>query len=145
MGAELSGWAAVHGVRLPGGEMLPVWRLAVASGELAQRAARLLGGTAEAEGSHGWTVVTRASSLNVVITRASASALGFRLMSAPGMALIGLDLRPWSLADVFGPTAAELMARWALGDLVAWVVVIKDLGGGFVRHLTPALASLAPV
>jgi len=135
----------VHGVRLPGGDLLPVWRLMMTSAEVAARAARLLGGTVEADGSHGWAVITHASTLNVVITRASTSALGFRLMSAPGMAVIGLDLRPWSLADVFGPTAAELMTRWALGDLVARVVIIRDLGGGFARHLTPALTSLAPV
>jgi len=143
--ADMSGWATVHGVRLPGGDLLPVWRLAVTSAEVAQRAARLLGGTVEVDNSHGWAVTTSASTLNVVITRASASALGFRLMDAPGMAVIGLDLGPWSVADVFGTTAAELVARWAVGDLVARVVIVKDLGGGFVRHLAPGLRTLAPV
>ena len=145
VGADLSGWATVHGVRLPGGDMLPVWRLVVTSTEVAERVARLLGGTVEPDGSHGWAVITHASTLNVWITRASASALGFRLMGAPGLGVIGLDLGPWSLADVFGTTAAELVARWSIGDMVARVVIVKDRGGGFVRHLAPALHGLAPV
>ncbi|WP_145909574.1 hypothetical protein [Kitasatospora viridis] len=144
VGADVVGWAMVHGVRVPGGDMVAVWRLLTVSQERAGRWARLLGGSVAHDGSGGWAVTTSASALRVWITWASGSALGFRLLEAPG-GVIGLDLAPWTVAEVFGPDAAARLVDWSLGWLGARVVIVKHRGGGFVRHLAPALSNLRSV
>lgn len=145
VGGDVAGWATVHGVRVPGGDLTAVWRLVTQRQERAERWADLLGGSAEPDGSGDWMVITNASALRVWITWVSGSTLGFRLLQAPGAGVIGLDLAPWTLAEVFGPNAAATMARWTLGDLGARVVIVKHRGGGFVRHLAPALSHLVRV
>ncbi|MFC1436563.1 hypothetical protein ACEZDB_38620 [Streptacidiphilus sp. N1-3] len=145
MRAEPKGWVTVHGVRLPGGDLMPVWRLVTDSQVRAQAAAQLLGGTAEPDGAQRWAVVTQASALRVWIMEGSGSVLEFRLMKDPGLGVLGLDMGPWTLAEVFGAEAAARVARWSLGDLAARVVIVKDQGGGLVRHLAPALRRLASV
>lgn len=144
MGADVVGWATVHGVRVPGGDLEAVWRLVTENQERAEHWAGLLGGSAEPDGSGDWVVITDAPTLRVLIKWASGSVVGFWLLWAPGR-VIGLDLGPWTVDEVFGPNTAARLAGWTLGDLGARVVIVKHRGGGFVRHLAPALSQLTPV
>jgi len=145
MGADLVGWVTVHGVRHPDGALSPKWRLASGVGATIFEVARG-GGSLQRDPSGVWTLVTDGPALSVVISRASGSALEVRLQQAPQVGEWVLDISPWTLAEMFGPTTADTVTRAAFGalraDLVARVVEVQDMGGFYVRHLVPGLASL---
>jgi len=132
---------AVHGVPLPDGDLSAVWRLVTSSGVAAHQAAGQTG-TVSRIGTGEWAVVTDAPVLPAVITRATASTLEFFLEQAPDLSTWILDMSPWTWPEVLGPQTAERLNDTASdlrADLIARVVVFKDLGGGYARHLAPGV------
>jgi len=148
MGADLVGWVSVHGVRHPDGDLSPRWCLASGVGAAIFELARD-GGALQRDPSGVWKLVTDGPALPVVISRASASgsALEFRLRQAPHVGEWVLDVSPWTLVEVLGPTTADAVTGAAFGtlraDLIARVVEVQDMGGVYVRHLVPGVAALA--
>jgi len=78
----------------------------------------------------------------VVVTWSSCTALGFRLGQALDVGVVGLDDAPWTLAQVLGLPTADLLASGVdeiRADLVARIVIFRDRGGGYNRHVAPGL------
>jgi len=141
MGADVVGWARVHGVRLPGGDVEAVWRLSSHSAAVASELASALGATLES-GPAGGAVITAEPVLSVSVSWSAATLLLLRLAQAPEAGRVGLDVAPWTLAEVLGPAMAELLENSGgelRAELVARVIIFQHRGGGYVRHLAPGL------
>jgi len=141
VGGDVVGWVEVHGVPQPRGGLVAVWRLVAGAGAVASRVATA-GGSLRRESAQGWAVVTDRSVLPVLVTGASETEVWFRLAMTPELGTWVLDVSPWSLAQVLGPATAAALTQAETGtrvNLVARVLVVQNLGGGYVRHIAPGV------
>ncbi len=140
----LAGWFRPGRLVAGDPETLTRWRADTRSSALAVRVALLLGGRVHTRqpAAHGcWEVATATRALPVLVERADARGLVFRLADGETLGRFGYRLAGWPLSEVLGTTAAPPAGAGASRRAVLTLapLMVTTRTGREILYARPAL------